>query len=121
MLYKSLIVCFVAVLRAAALWGQAGDPVSYPGNPLSPVIIPWEPNGSDYKLHTRELDSRPFPAHRMIANLYYVGTSGYASYLITSDEGHILIDTGYASFVPLIREIVAETRASGSKTSKSFF
>ena len=46
--------------------------------------------------------------HRIIANVYYVGTSGYASYLVTSDQGHILIDTGYASFVPMIRKNVEQ-------------
>lgn len=101
---KSLIVCLFAVIWAGALRGQAEDRVAYPTHPLAPVIIPWEPNGADYKLHTRDLDSRPFPPHRIIANVYYVGTSGYGSYLITSDQGHILIDTGYASFVPMIQK-----------------
>ena len=82
---KSLIVCLFAVIWAGALRGQAEDRVAYPTHPLAPVIIPWEPNGADYKLHTRDLDSRPFPPHRIIANVYYVGTSGYGSYLITSD------------------------------------
>ena len=29
----------------------------------------------------------------MIGNVYYVGTNGLASYLITSPQGHILVDT----------------------------
>ena len=29
----------------------------------------------------------------MIGNVYYVGTDGLASYLITSPQGHILVDT----------------------------
>ena len=104
MFYKSLTVLLFVVLWASAHRGQTNDTAAYPTHPLAPVIIPWEPNGADYKLHTRELDSRPFPAHRIIANVYYVGTSGYSMFLITSDEGHILIDTGYASFVPLLQK-----------------
>ena len=108
MFYKSLSVWLFVVLSAGALRGQVNDTAAYPTYPLAPVIIPWEPNGADYKLHTRELDSRPFPAHRIIANVYYVGTSGYSMFLITSDEGHILIDTGYASFVPLLQRNVEQ-------------
>lgn len=33
-------------------------------------------------------------AHHIIGNIYYVGTLDLASYLITTPEGHILIDTG---------------------------
>ena len=35
--------------------------------------------------------AKPFLIH---ANTYYVGTCGIAAILITSDEGHVLIDTG---------------------------
>lgn len=38
--------------------------------------------------------TRPFPGHRVIGNLYAVGNYDLASYLITSDAGHILINTG---------------------------
>lgn len=48
--------------------------------------------------------SKPFPGHRVIGNLYAVGTYDLACFLITSDEGHILINTGLAESAPLIRE-----------------
>ena len=35
----------------------------------------------------------PTEPFRMIGNVYYVGTDGLASYLITSPQGHILVDT----------------------------
>ena len=37
----------------------------------------------------------PFPAHRVIGNVYYVGSKDLASYLITTPEGHILINSGF--------------------------
>ncbi|MFN7923225.1 MAG: subclass B3 metallo-beta-lactamase [Bryobacteraceae bacterium] len=102
MISKHAVLCLAAAY--ASLRAQpANDPAGYPSRTLEPVILAWEPNGAEYKLHTRELDSRPFPPHRIIANVYYVGSSGYASYLVTSDQGHILIDTGYKSFIPTIR------------------
>ena len=49
---------------------------------------------------------KPFPGHRVIGNLYAVGTYDLACFLITSDEGHILINTGLAESAPLIRDNV---------------
>ena len=49
---------------------------------------------------------RPFEAHRVIGNLYYVGTYDLACYLITSDEGHILINTGLPDSATLIKQSV---------------
>jgi metallo-beta-lactamase class B len=47
--------------------------------------------------------SQPFPGHRVIGNLYAVGTHGLSVFLITSDDGHILINTGLEDSTPLIR------------------
>jgi metallo-beta-lactamase class B len=48
--------------------------------------------------------SEPFPPFRIAGNLYYVGTRGLANYLITTPEGHILINSDLESSVPLIRD-----------------
>ena len=37
--------------------------------------------------------NEPTTPFKMIGNVYYVGTNGLASYLITSPQGHILVDT----------------------------
>jgi metallo-beta-lactamase class B len=47
-----------------------------------------------------------FPAHRVIGNVYYVGSKELASYLITTPEGHILINSSFETTVPLIRTAV---------------
>ena len=47
--------------------------------------------------------SQPFPAFRIAGNLYYVGSKGLANYLITTPEGHILINSDLEANVPLIR------------------
>lgn len=39
---------------------------------------------------------------RLLGNTYYVGTRGLSSILITSDEGHVLIDGGVMDAAPLI-------------------
>jgi metallo-beta-lactamase class B len=50
--------------------------------------------------------SEPFPPHRMIGNIYYVGSRGLASYLITTSAGDILINSNLKTSVPLILESV---------------
>jgi metallo-beta-lactamase class B len=47
--------------------------------------------------------TEPFPAFRVAGNLYYVGSKGLANYLITTPEGHILINSDMEANVPLIR------------------
>lgn len=48
----------------------------------------------------------PFPPHQIAGNLYYVGSRDLASYLITTSEGHILINSSLEESVPLIRDAV---------------
>src|SRR5215217_3053911 len=50
--------------------------------------------------------TEPFPAFRIAGNLYYVGSKGLANYLITTPEGHILINSDLEANVPLIRASV---------------
>jgi metallo-beta-lactamase class B len=44
-----------------------------------------------------------FPAFKIAGNLYYVGSKGLASYLVTTPEGHILINSNLEANVPMIR------------------
>jgi metallo-beta-lactamase class B len=45
----------------------------------------------------------PFPGHAILGDVYYVGSKALASYLITTPEGHVLINSGFEETVPLIR------------------
>jgi metallo-beta-lactamase class B len=45
---------------------------------------------------------QPFPAFKLIGNVCWVGTYDLSTYLITTDAGHILINTGFEDTVPLI-------------------
>lgn len=38
--------------------------------------------------------NQPFEPFRVIGNIYYVGTAELATFLITSTEGHVLLDSG---------------------------
>jgi len=61
---------------------------------------------------------KPFPPFHVIGNIYWVGTWDLASYLITTPEGHILVNSGLSETVPKIvlsRED-AELFQSGGKS-----
>jgi metallo-beta-lactamase class B len=45
----------------------------------------------------------PFPPHRVMDNVYYVGTKELATFLITTPQGHILMNSNYEASLPVIR------------------
>jgi metallo-beta-lactamase class B len=51
---------------------------------------------------------RPFAAHRVIGNVYYVGTYDLACFLIVTPQGNILINTGLEDSPPLIRKSITD-------------
>jgi metallo-beta-lactamase class B len=57
--------------------------------------------------------TEPFPPHRVVGNLYYVGTRGLASYLVATPQGHILINSN-------LDNTVATTRAAIEKLGFKF-
>jgi metallo-beta-lactamase class B len=48
----------------------------------------------------------PFPPHKVMDNLYYVGTKELASFLIVTPDGDILMNSDYEASVPVIRASV---------------
>jgi len=50
----------------------------------------------------------PVPPRHLVANIYYVGAIGVSSFLITSPQGHLLLDTGFDDTVPIIQRGVEQ-------------
>jgi metallo-beta-lactamase class B len=48
--------------------------------------------------------TNPYPAFHIIGPLYGVGTEDLSAFLITTDEGHILVNTGLAGSIDIIRD-----------------
>jgi metallo-beta-lactamase class B len=88
-----LLILFSIATVARATTGPADNPALPPftNAVLNKVFQSW---------------NQPFKPLRIIGNVYYVGASGVSSWLITSPEGHVLIDTGFEETVPLIRDNV---------------
>ena len=59
--------------------------------------------------------NQPAPAFRILGNIHYVGTNELAAYLLTTPEGHILIDGGLPESAPLIE---ASIRKLGFKVEE---
>jgi hypothetical protein len=49
---------------------------------------------------TPEQQRAQFPPHKIVGNLYYVGTQSLASFLVATPEGHILSTTWTMTAVP---------------------
>ena len=94
-----LAVFAAAVLAAFPVLAQTPPPAAgrlIPRETLAPVLTPWE-------ITPTTNDNAPFPGHKVIGNVYFVGTADYASFLITSDQGHILINPDFEDSVDLIK------------------
>jgi metallo-beta-lactamase class B len=86
------LILFTSILALTGALSAQSNPA-----PISPSQANATPPGSpDW--------SEPFPPHRMIGNIYYVGSRGLASYLITTRAGQILINSNLETSVPLIRK-----------------
>jgi metallo-beta-lactamase class B len=57
---------------------------------------------------TQEDQTSPFPPHKVIGNIYYVGTRTLSSFLIVTSQGDILINSTYERNVPTIKQSVEQ-------------
>src|SRR5207237_9185778 len=52
--------------------------------------------------------NQPVPPFQIIGNLYYVGATEIGSFLITTRQGHILLDGGFVETAPQIERNIAQ-------------
>ena len=57
---------------------------------------------------TPEDQTAQFPPHKIIGNIYYVGTKTLSSFLVVTPQGNILIDSTYERNVPTIEKSVQQ-------------
>jgi metallo-beta-lactamase class B len=101
----SLLGAFVLCLAAGASHAQAQRPPEHPavtvrGKVYTPRSILERNMGSADDAVTA------FTPHRIIGNVYYVGTKTLSSFLITTPQGHILVDSTYERNVATIEKSV---------------
>jgi metallo-beta-lactamase class B len=99
-------IILAAALLGLAGFAQAGQPpadhpsVSVKGRTYTPASILARNMG------TAEDQETAFPPHKIIGNIYYVGTRTLSSFLIVTPAGHILVDTTYERNAPAIRKSI---------------
>jgi metallo-beta-lactamase class B len=57
---------------------------------------------------TKEQEETQFPPHKIVGNVYYVGTQSLAAFLVVTPEGNILVNSAYERTVPVIRKSVTD-------------
>src|SRR5580700_5679735 len=57
---------------------------------------------------TKEQQTKQFPPHKIIGNMYFVGTESLGSFLVVTPAGNILIDSTYEVNVPVIRKSIED-------------
>src|SRR5215813_13874939 len=57
---------------------------------------------------TQDDQAAQFPPHKIVGNVYYVGTRTLSSFLVATPQGNILIDSTYERNVPTIKKSVEQ-------------
>src|SRR6266487_1619543 len=102
----SMIVLILSVSLSYAQTAGQGPPdhpsVTVQGRTYTPRSILARNMG------TPEDQTTQFPPHKVIGNIYYVGTRTLSSFLVVTPQGHILIDSTYERNVPTIQKSVEQ-------------
>jgi metallo-beta-lactamase class B len=99
----ALALAFGATILAAQQGGPPDTPaVTVRGQVYTPRTILARNMGTEADQTTA------FTPHKVIGNIYYVGTRTLSSYLITTPAGHILVNSTYERNVPVIKKSVEQ-------------
>ena len=98
---SSLLACLTIT---ATLYAQAPDhpSVTVQGRTYTPRSI------LERNMGSTEDQNTAFPPHKIIGNIYYVGTRTLSSFLVVTPQGNILIDSTYERNVPTIEKSVQQ-------------
>src|SRR3954467_11480077 len=103
----TITVAALAMISSLAYAQQPGGPADHPsvavkGRTYTPASILARNMG------TTEDQETQFPPHKILGNVYYVGTKTLSSFLIATPQGHILIDSTYERNVAAIKKSVEQ-------------
>ncbi len=110
---KSWSALSVALLSAVVASDTHAAPAQTSGPPDQPAVTV---RGQTYtprsilsrNMGTEEDQTTAFPPHKVVGNVYYVGTRTLSSYLITTPAGHILVNSTYERNVRTIEKSVTQ-------------
>lgn len=111
MKFLSFLLCMLVMgaaqpLSAASVRADSTPPPDPAGASSAPTL--GQPVDRAAAMRMFDAWRAPVPPRRLVGNIYYVGAIGVSSFLITTADGHILIDTGFEDTVPIIRRGVEQ-------------
>src|SRR5499426_3983927 len=105
----SIVATFAVGLGGEAMQAQTtGQPapdhpsITVQGRTYTPRSI------LERNMGTSEDQTTQFPPHKIIGNIYYVGTKTLSSFLIVTPQGNILVNSTYERNVPTIEKSVQQ-------------
>lgn len=98
MLTRSLLVSLTLLAACAAPHQESTEPAAEP-LATEAQIVAAEAESLSGDAADWNITTEPF---NVIGNIHYVGAKGVSAFLITTPEGHILLDGGMAQTAPLI-------------------
>ncbi len=104
----NMVACLLgAVFVPGASYAQNAPPPDHPsvtvkGQVYTPRSILARNMGTEADQTTQ------FPPHKIVGNIYYVGTKTLSSFLIVTPQGNILLDSTYERNVPVIQKSVEQ-------------
>src|SRR6476619_4601457 len=103
---KKISVLAAFLLLTGSAFAQQGGPdhpsVTVHGQTYTPRSI------LSRNMGTTEDQTAQFPPHKIIGNIYYVGTRTLSSFLVVTPQGNILIDSTYERNVPTIQKSIEQ-------------
>src|SRR5690242_3025834 len=101
-----IFLSLVGIALAASAFAQQGGPdhpsVTVHGQTYTPRSI------LSRNMGTAEDQTTQFPPHKIIGNIYYVGTKTLSSFLIVTPQGNMLLDSTYERNVSVIQKSVGD-------------
>ena len=76
---------YVSIVAEIFVTEEEGAPAQ-PAAAQPALAQPSEPSNPEW--------TKPFPPFRIVGNIYWVGSADLATYLITTPQGHLLVNTG---------------------------
>ena len=110
-----VVACAVCAIRAIAAEQTPAGPAAGRGRGQEPgpTITVHGHTFTQQSLFQRNIGGRDdqttqFPPHKIIGNIYYVGTKSLAAFLIVTPQGNILVNSTYERNVPIIQKSVEQ-------------
>src|SRR6267142_2316049 len=112
----TLFACIVTATTILSVSGYAGQAQGQTAGQPAPDHPAVTVRGQTYtprsilarNMGTPEDQAAQFPPHKIIGNIYYVGTRTLSSFLVVTPQGNILIDSTYERNVPVIQKSVEQ-------------